>query len=116
MKRLALPISLFLASPAFANMPPKEFDHAPTVKVIKHRVAYGQAFAMCDKIYMRRFGLHYPNPPRYGCTIKDRDGNNPEVVYSYDPTGKDPKMADNSLRHEIGHVNGWPKNHPNALP
>lgn len=117
MKRLALITAMFLtASPAFANMPPKEFDHVPTVRVIKHKVAYGQAAAMCDSILMRRFGRHDSSPARYGCTIKNRDGSKPEIVYSYDPTGKDPKMADNTLRHEYGHVNGWPANHPNALP
>lgn len=107
-------VALAVATPAFANMPPKEFDHKPTVHVNKHRVAYGKAAAKCNEIYMKRFGEHYPTKPRYGCTITGEGGI--DVVYSYDPTGKDKKMAENTLRHEYGHVNGWPSDHPNALP
>lgn len=114
---------LLVCSPAFASMPPKGYDHPYAGKLPKHRVAYGNAYAMCDKISMRRFGTHYPmsfamidGRKLYGCTIKNKDGTKPEIVYSYDPTGKDPKMEDNTFRHERGHANGWPSNHPNALP
>lgn len=104
---------LIMTAPALANMPPKEFDHATnrmsiaqikatytgTVKLKYKPVPFGEAPKLCPGA-------------TYGCF-------NPRthvVVYSYDPTGRDPVMDKNSLRHEIGHANGWPKNHPNALP
>ena len=36
------------------------------------------------------------------------------IVWSFDPSGRDPHMADNVRRHEIAHCNGWPAHHPGA--
>lgn len=115
MKTLIALLIAMVATPALANMPPKEYDHKPSVYVNKHRVAYGQAAAKCNEIHMKLYGTRYPTKPRYGCNMVSSDGR-VDVVYSYDPTGKDKRMANNTLRHEYGHINGWPEDHPNALP
>lgn len=103
-----------MSSPAFANMPPKEFDHAYAGTVIPHKVKFGQANAKCDEIAARRHETR-SGFATYGCAFTAVKGKC-EIVVSYDPTGGDQKMLSNSRRHEIGHCNGWPSNHPNALP
>ena len=109
---LALALTLLGATTAFADMPPRKFDYTPKIHVVKHKVAYGQADALCKKIYKRRHGEVKHSYARFGCTIYG-DGKPPEIVYSYDPTGADKDMANNVLRHEYGHVNGWNSAHSN---
>lgn len=104
----------FLASPAFASMPPKEYDHPYAGVIVEHKVAYGDANATCDAIAARRKETR-SGFATYGCAFTSRKGKC-EIVVSYDPTGRDKKMLSNTRKHERGHCNGWPASHPNALP
>lgn len=115
---------LLVCSPAFAGMPPKEFDHPFAGKITKHLVPYHPGskavVAMCKKLAVK-WGSPYAGSdplPKYGCSFGGKLAglNYGEIVYSVDPTGADRAMKDNTFRHERGHLNGWPVNHPNALP
>lgn len=129
-----------LSGPALANMPPKNMDlgnevmtESQVLKVYRdhfgkrfdritfHRVKFGGAKKACDAAYNARYGVRYPAPAMwlkpYGCNFSDQDGSHPVIVYSFDPTGKEPSMANHVLRHEFAHeLFRWPSNHPNALP
>lgn len=109
-----LGIFVALSGPALANMPPKEFDHPYAGKVVEHMVAYGKANKKCDAVAARR-GETRSGFATYGCAFTAVRGKC-EIVVSYDPSGQDRKMLSNTRRHEIGHCNGWPSDHPNALP
>lgn len=115
-------IFVALTTSALANMPPKEFDHAFPGHIEKFLVRYGEAWAKCNEISIARGEGPYPRSSMrigdralYGCAFVD-DETFCVIVYSYDPSGKDPLMKSNTFRHERGHCNGWPANHPNSLP
>lgn len=137
MRRLLITLGIImvggvlLAPSVNAGMPPKQYDHADNSMTLKqieatkppdtriHRVYYGDAMRKCSEIYMRRFGLPYPEVIDtghllYGCEIENADGSNKEVVYSW--TFWDSNFAKNVLRHELGHAWGWPSWHPDMLP
>lgn len=124
MKSLALALALF-ASPAFADasLPPPQYDIGgeaewETVALLKEMfgadtpVLYGVAVEdvkfFCDFISIERYGTFYPavtgpGETLVGCLIRDEpDYSNPAIVYS---SGK-------VLRHEVGHLLGWPGEHP----
>lgn len=79
------------------------------------RVAYGGAKMECDRISYERYGQPYPasetadGSTLLGCLIRDLGNGNPVIVYSYDRTRTD--LANQILRHEIGHLMGWPGDH-----
>jgi hypothetical protein len=58
----------------------------------------------------------------YGCAMGDDEKC--VIVYSFDTPALarkqhrnyDAKIKSNVFRHEQGHCNGWPANHPNARP
>ena len=77
------------------------------------RAPYGRAKALCDSINMARYGVPYPagdeNNTLVGCMIRDEDGSDAMIVYSVDPDR--PSFAGQIIRHEIGHLLGWPGDH-----
>jgi hypothetical protein len=131
--RLALAL-LLLATPALADtsLPPTKYDLGPgmtTVEEIEHvelgyfgwmvplfEVPVGQARDKCDQLSLARWGTPYPaseipgGSTLMGCLIRDNDDGNPVIVISYDP--QRPELAPRLLRHELGHLMGWPGNHP----
>ena len=110
MRSIIIAALIFTGSaPAFASMPPSQWDHPFKGKMEKHLVAYGKAARTCIKLNPSDEG-----GAQYGCQFWR--GKTCVIVYSFDPTGKDPKMTSNVFRHEQAHCNGWPSNHPGALP
>lgn len=125
--------SLAIATPAFADdgYPPAKYDiggqteeetrlnyyeafgsdAAPLIAV-----PYGQAKAECDKISLERWGIPYTagndGELLVGCLLRNEDLTNPVIVYSRDSIFGDAEMANRILRHEIGHLLGWPGDHP----
>jgi hypothetical protein len=125
MFRLIVAAAVLFTSSAFAGMPPKEYDRPYSGTLEKHLVPYGQAWAKCNEISIARGEGAWPvssmrigKRSLYGCAMGGKlDGKKRcVIVYSYDPTGNDRKMKSNVFRHERGHCNGWPSDHPNALP
>lgn len=81
-------------------------DNAPPLV----RVKIGEALAECDRIQMERYRVHYVYEGRLlACLIRDFDLSRPIIVYSYAPA--DPTFAARLLRHETGHLIGWPGDH-----
>jgi hypothetical protein len=119
-----------LASPASADssLPPAEFDiggqdeatvivraidrFGPDLQMIS--VPYGGALAECDKAQMALYGEPYPaasvvqpGHTLLGCYVRDWMGGHQTVVYS----GRNPRIATEILRHELGHALGWHPDH-----
>lgn len=83
----------------------EHFGHKRFDRVTFIRVPFGQAQKACQE-----------GEPLYGCDIQWQDGTS-TIVYSFDPTGADPYMANNVLRHEFAHeFFHWGADHPHARP
>jgi hypothetical protein len=129
--KLAIVLAL-LATPALADtsLPPAKYDIAPgatTVEEIEQMelayfgwkvplkvVPYGAAIYSCDVLSLTRFGTPYPRSELaggvlMGCLIRNHDNSDPAIVISYDPSR--PGLDAQLLRHELGHLNGWPGDH-----
>jgi len=85
----------------------------PAMPLTRTPLAY--VFAACDAINTVRYGTPYPATeiaPGHrlvGCLIHDVGGGRPAIVYGYDDAR--PELAGQILRHEIGHLLGWPADH-----
>ena len=127
MRTLALAL-IVAAGPAFADssLPPAEFDlGGQTVEEVMTAyeeyfgeplpvtaVAYGEALTVCERYLGRPYPAAQigPGETLVGCLIRNVGDNGPKmVVYTDDPTR--PEMAPRLLRHEIGHILGWPRDH-----
>lgn len=113
--------------PALAEMPPASMDlgshsmsEAQVIGVYREHFGH----ARFDSVRLVRVPngsawLHCFEPakcPMFGCDLEMESGEH-VVVYSFDPTGADPYMANNVLRHEFAHeFFHWPANHPHARP
>lgn len=109
MKTLALALAL-APSLALAEMPPKHFEHEYMGALAEYRVPLGRAASKCNAL-ARQFGQPATHPmkiegrPLYGCAYPFK--GECFIVWSFDPSGRDPHMASNVRRHEIAHCNGW---------
>lgn len=118
MKRLIVLLAL-VATHANAGMPPANYDKPYNGALSEWRVALGRAASKCNAL-ARDLGEPANNPlmiggrSLYGCAYPYK--GECFIVYSYDPSGKDAKMADNVRRHEVAHCNGWPSWHPGQHP
>ena len=96
-------------------MPPPKWDHPFHGKMEKRIVPYGNAAKLCQKLNPEGGSPDsVDGRPLFGCQFWR--GSTCVIVYSFDPKGKDQKMSSNVFRHERAHCNGWPSNHPGALP
>ena len=111
---LALLLAVGLAGSAVARpvlnpkarvMPPKEFDKPYTGNLVVTRVkSYEEVYASCPDVAYK------------GMTacMTSKDGVCKITMVSdsvLEELGIPPYLV---LRHELGHCNGWPKDHPNA--
>lgn len=94
---------LLLASPAWAQMPPPEFDHPFDGRLEKHAVPYKQAYRKCRALGRYDVSPYVDGRHLYGCQFWR--GDTCVIVYSFSKI--DRKMASNVRRHEIAHCNGW---------
>lgn len=106
-----------ISGDAFAGMPPAKYDRPYMGELSEWRVPLGRAAAKCNAL-ARDLGQPATHParidgrPLYGCAYPGKGFC--FIVWSFDPSGRDPHMADNVRRHEIAHCNGWPAHHPGA--
>src|SRR5262249_20102553 len=99
-----------------AILPPPEYDHPYTGELLIIEVEKQQTLIdNCPTIYRNK----PPNTPAIACTIRHEKSCVVLIAskdqfpwfqmihksYSYE----------NVLRHEIGHCNGWPGDHPNSV-
>lgn len=108
MRGIVALVCLLMASPAIAGKtdstwnPPARFDHAYSGKIRVYNLPQNQVAMECKKL------IGWATPKMHGCS----QHNDTEcIVITVDKTfmGATPKAV---LRHEIGHCNGWPGNHP----
>lgn len=92
--------------------PPERFDHAYSGKLNLHRVPAADVTKTCKA--MADFYGYKSDMPDHGCSHLDWNkelGNFCEVII---PIGPVQRATPNAiLRHEVGHCNGWPGDHPN---
>jgi hypothetical protein len=112
---LTLIAALALASPALADpplppvlakyftLPPVEFDHPFPGNVRIVPLPIEEVQRNCPQTSMIIVA----------CSYTDRVWNDC-IVYVYDLAAKAARVLEPLLRHEIGHCNGWPADHPNA--
>ena len=74
------------------------------------KVPVEQVMDKCSALQMQRYGTPFPaiepGGQLLGCLIR---GNRPVIVYPDDPAR--PELTHQILRHEIGHLLGWPDSH-----
>ena len=94
--------------------PPPQYDVVPPVPVIEHVLSQEEINKTCGLLYFKSTGLTSPPPdPRWpdapthfrGCSLPAFFASTYtcEIWYINDPRVR---------RHELGHCNGWPVDHP----
>jgi len=87
------------------TLPPPQYNHPPSILVIEHVLTAEEVDAICHARHALGWDGRAP-PPRYrfsGCAHVT--ARSCEVW----------RIDDGAVRrHELGHCNGWPSNHPTA--
>jgi hypothetical protein len=102
-------LCLLLASPAIAGKtdttwnPPTRFDHPYSGTMIIHRLPQAQIVKTCADVIGKRSMI------QHGCSSLPKDNRCEIWIVEKTYMGASPESV---LRHEIGHCNGWPGNHP----
>lgn len=88
--------------------PPARYDHPFTGKVVLRRYAQRYLKSACDDLFARHHIKVETTYGMRGCSAAK--GNRCEIL-TVDRTfeGATPNAV---LRHEMGHCNGWPADHP----
>lgn len=96
----AMILSIVLLAGCGSNipLPPTQYDHEPTRPFTDYRVPYFQVASAC-----RTFGPHLN-----GCVVPGR------IPLRIMATGLNAQDEAALTRHENGHLNGWPADHPGA--
>lgn len=109
-KRAIIFIALALASCGKPGsrivIPPTKYDHAPTVRFLDVRLPYWKIDAYCrtHADFVTAAGDRIE-----GCAIA---GRVPVRVVPAANSGVDAGTIAAIIRHENGHLNGWPADHP----
>lgn len=135
MRRLLLALAFALtAAPALAGMiddglPPARYDIGGATEaeaLLNYSdafgndgapiagVPFGMAQITCDQINRQRYHEAYAAAEAgtvlTGCLIRNNDMSNPVIIYSIVPDR--PEFTARIIRHEAGHLLGWPADHP----
>ncbi len=79
------------------------FDHPYSGKLIVHRLPQARIVDVCTKLTGER------SLARHGCSTFPKDSRCEIWIIDKAYMGATPKAV---LRHEVGHCNGWPGDHP----
>jgi hypothetical protein len=109
MRVAVLMACLLMASPAMAGKtdptwnPPKRFDHAYPGKLVVHRMPQTQIVNVCEKLLGKRSMI------QHGCSVPPKNSRCEIWIVDKTYMGATPEAV---IRHETGHCNGWPADHP----
>ncbi len=84
-------------------LPPPQYDHKFAGQIIEKRLPFSEIQKLC------KGGLACSWP---GLVIKDKDG---KVTGTYCLMLLPQHDRGTLKRHETGHCNGWPRNHPDGV-
>ena len=88
--------------------PPKRYDHAFDGKETIRRLPQAEVPEACRRLF-RDAGLEISvGPKQKGCAVYQ--GKNGTIIVVDKPFGG--ATPDAIIRHERGHLNGWPADHP----
>ena len=106
-------LSAFCATSALANPdraewnPPARFDHPFSGKLVVRRLPQPEVIAACRDLVRGLASVAVTYRQR-GCA-RLRDGRCTIIMIDRPFRGTRPEAV---LRHEVGHCNGWPADHP----
>lgn len=94
--------------------PPARYNHPYEGKIFVRMVHPRDVPAACRALYRRSGLAHRVNtirPDQLGCSVvwHDPDECSVVIIDRPSPTGRTPEEL---IRHELGHCNGWPSDHP----
>jgi len=91
--------------------PPPRFDHPYKGELKRQFLLPEEVYPVCAKMLAEANGSDKGTyPGMRGCSVRSENGRKCSVVVSSIPVNKATPEA--ILRHEIGHCNGWPFEHP----
>ncbi|RWL14895.1 MAG: hypothetical protein EOR57_31610 [Mesorhizobium sp.] len=114
MFRLAL-AALLISTPALAGKhdaswnPPARFDNAYTGKLTVIKLPQKQVVTACAKLFASYKVAAKSSFTQRGCAAITGKTSCTVIVIDKPYALATPKAV---LRHELGHCNGWPANHP----
>lgn len=114
MLRLAL-VALLISTPALAGKhdaswnPPARFDNAYTGKLTVHYLPQKQVVVACANLFAKYKVEAKTTFAQRGCAAITGKTSCTVIVIEKIYALATPKAV---LRHELGHCNGWPANHP----
>lgn len=109
-----LALSLALAFPAYAQdsrdraewNPPHRYDFPYKGKLLELRLPRDQVLAACGQLFDQ---MKVDSEVTRGCAVRPVDGTCLIVMIDEPYKSTTPEAV---RRHEIGHCNGWPGDHP----
>lgn len=113
---LAATLSFVILSPAVAVQaperktwdPPAQYAHAYTGHLTLFQVPQDQVVTLCRQLFEGNGSDILTTPTQKGCAWQV-PGSCVVITISQDFRGVQPEDV---LRHELGHCNGWPPDHP----
>lgn len=116
MRVATLLVCLLMTSPSWAGKtdpewnPPARFDHPYAGKLTVRYLPQKQVVSACSKLFSEYKVSATASLVQRGCSAITSDTSCTVIVVDKTYMGATPKAV---LRHESGHCNGWPANHPN---
>lgn len=108
-------VCLLLASPAIAGKtdptwnPPARFDHPYQGKLTVQRLPQKQVVSACAKLFAKYKVAAKSSLAQRGCSAITSKNSCTMIVIDKTYLKATPEAV---IRHERGHCNGWPANHP----
>jgi len=95
-----------MAATVVPLQPPPQYDVVPPVPVIEHVLSQEEINKTCEALYWKSAGLKLEAGTHFrGCSMP--------VIYANTYICEIWYINDERVRrHEIGHCNGWPADHP----
>lgn len=90
--------------------PPKRFDHAYSGNLTVRYLPQKQVIKACKKLFAKYNIVAETTLRQHGCAAITSDTSCTVIVINKMFALATPKAV---VRHEVGHCNGWPADHPN---